>query len=230
MNRSVRNPSRRTPRRSLRRPMGASRGPSIKNALNGVSLRCRPDPNSIVDVPWNSITLSYGVSEGEGISTLTVSQVVDQLKTIYTGITAPIEIRILQARIWETTGKAFSSDFFDLLHGDTLADSTTTLKSLDDTPGRNHWARLGYIWPKSNQNHSLLYSTLELKDSLILSLNSPPESDMLLHLNILWRVRVVIPPPSKTFIGKSVKHLKQLVEKTPEELFPPLSELFTDPQ
>lgn len=175
--------------------------PMLKTALDGRQITPSSDPSTIVETPWNSITLTFdtAVPEASKIN-LTLAEVDQALRAIYPSSTTTgpaYSYRIRSARLWELTGASFSADFHS------LETPIGVISNQSDTAGRNQWARIGYIWPRSHQNIVLLNTATPLIDVVV-----PTAADVLLHIDILWRTSTAYPPVPKTvFRNKFTKSL-----------------------
>lgn len=179
----------------------SSRG-GLRRALNGQAVTPSADPSTVVELPWNTITLTFEPDVGTGTSfELTIADVYVALGEFYAP-TANYEIRILEARLWEISGKAMGVDFLTL---DTPTGAT--LKTQDDIPGRNHWARCGFVWPRSHQNLPLFED-----ETAIIRVTAPADSDILIHLNILWRLAVQPPEVVRKFRHKTKRSVLERIE------------------
>lgn len=187
-------------RASQRRPTRRSRLPPrpmrnnqiLRTALNGRAITPRADPSSIVQLPWNNLTLTFSANSS---ASLTVANVLTALQSIYPS-DANYQIQIKSARLWETTGVPLACAFFSLDNS-----NPGELKHQDDFQARNQWARVGYIWPRSHQNLTLNFSSsAELQ---ILQVNSSSSAAIVLHLEITWKPIATPGPTSAVFKSAS---------------------------
>lgn len=122
--------------------------------LNGVRFRPNSDVPSTVRIPWNSVTLTFRVNSGNLIDIENVATTI----TSQTGLTPAnnFDIRVLKISIWSylldnnTNTQPLVLEVYDL---DEPAGSLNTV--LQDNPGADDLACVGYIWPADQSNNSL---------------------------------------------------------------------------
>lgn len=167
--------TRRRPRnRSARNPVK-----NLRRQLHGASLRIPADPPSTVDRPWNSAVLVMPLTT---LGNVTVELVTSAFQTQIAAVTTPgVLFRFLQVRAWELSGADISLSLLDLgSGGDTLA-----IRTQHDQPGRNHWARVGEMWPTTQQN-DVVASTNSTRNLFVLQ-SGATSANVRVHLHILWR-------------------------------------------
>jgi hypothetical protein len=175
----------------------------LSTALNGRAITPRADPSSIVQLPWNNLTLTFSASSS---AALTVSNVLSALQVIFTS-ESKYQIQIKSARLWETTGVPIACAFNSL-----DASNPGTLKHQDDFQARNQWARVGYIWPRSHQN--LILNNSSAAELPVLQVTAGSNAVIVLHLEITWKPIVTPGPTSAVF--KSVSSLQPQHPAEPE--------------
>lgn len=167
----------------------------LKTALDGKSIVPSADPSTIVDLPWNTITLTFENVLTSPQITLTSADIDTNLRESYPS-SGLYQYRIRSARLWETTGTAsISATFFSL-----DVSNPGFLLNQDDSPGRNHWARVGYIWPRSHQNQTLAAS--EEQNIVQTRASIATGATILLHIDILWKPIVTVVPVSQHMTKK----------------------------
>lgn len=198
MNRNIRNNSRSFRRRVRGRP-GAFRnvpGRNLRFMLNGAKHRPRHDPPSIVENPWNSLTIAY---ESNGPSTLTTKNIeADVLGTLGLSLEgyANFNLRIQRAHLWEMTGNfGLVAEFNDIIHGTSEA-PYAALATIDDNPGKNHWANVGFSWPNAHSTYTLLPDRSDLE---VLSVFTEDAANILMHIRVLWKTNTEAETLKSTF-------------------------------
>jgi hypothetical protein len=169
--------------------MGRKFQNNLRTAMDGRAITPRADPPSIVQLPWNTVTLTFNATfaEASRTVTLTATDIILALIAVYPSeATNPYQIQIKSSRIWETEGHPISCVFHSL-----DVSNPGFLKNQDDTPARNQWARVGYIWPRSHQNQILTRTTTPV---LTVS-SSVGGAVVVLHVDILWKPTVSLLPP-----------------------------------
>lgn len=136
--------ARRNRNKQLPRLSGAMRA-----ILHGHRLRIPPDPPSYVATPWNSLVVDIGSTGdlkvlGKNIcSTLIVQAGLPS--------TATIDIRVLKVRVWCTVVKRpIRVEFFGF--SNTAEPSGGAIASIEDWPGANSFAAIGYQFPVALQS------------------------------------------------------------------------------
>lgn len=160
-------------------------------AFDGKAITPKADPSSVVQVPWNNLTLTFTAS---GSANLTVANILAALQVVFPS-NSLYQIQIKSARLWETTGAILACIFNSL-----DLSNPGALKHQDDYPARNHWARLGYIWPRSHQNQVLTNASAGTMP--VLQVSTGTNSQLTLHLEITWKP-IVVPPPTFTSFESS---------------------------
>lgn len=195
-------------RRNLRRSRNAANrgGQNIRRLVHSVAcgavIRPRSDPNATVYQPWWPMTLNFQ-SDFDGSSTglftfknlqnifaqqLNVTTQLPQFATF-------IQFRIRDIRIWEITGAHAFAEFFALT--DVAEGNYHKVRAnADDEPGRNQWAKVGYIWPEVDQN--LILDTGVNEEKNIFRASTETDGQFIVHMNILWRFSPPVPPTPST--------------------------------
>jgi len=171
----------------------------IRTAINGRSVKPSADPTAIVTNPWNSITLVFEATENAALFVDDLqANLVETLGIA--GTDTSYNIRVQSYRAWELSGKALEVRAFDLIS----ASINRVINTAVDEAGRNHWAKLGFVWPKDHQNHVLLPAGGTGNDSPILTASTVPTgvSEILLHVQILWKTNAVRTTPTVRFVPR----------------------------
>jgi hypothetical protein len=171
-----------------------------RSAFDGRAITPKADPSSVVQVPWNNVTLTFGAT---GSANLTVANILAALQVVFPTTTL-YQIQIKSARLWETTGVPIACIFNAL-----DVSNPGALKHQDDFPARNQWARLGYIWPRSHQNQVL--NNASAGTLQVLQVSSGATAVVTLHLEITWKPIVVPGPTFSSFESSSSANVFQHV-------------------
>lgn len=158
---------------------------AAKHAINGRRLKLRAAPPIITQLPWNTVQLSSTMSS-DGLYTFghlcKDMSAQGLLYKIGDNHYDSIVVRILEVRVWETSGHSLTMAAVDLLAG------TEYVAQYEDQPARNGWARIGYVWPKSHQAQVYAVSTgKETKGIFYVSTQSGASTDVKAHLKILYK-------------------------------------------
>jgi hypothetical protein len=187
---------------------------ATKIGFNGRSIKPSPDPTAIVTNPWNTITLVF---TAQNDSTLYVDDIYRSLADSIGLPVSPeqlgslvVNFRILQYRCWETLGNALQVTANELTSDD--HETLRIINTQTDEPGRNHWARLGYIWPKSHQNKVMDVSADATVSSPILTARTSTAGQILLHINILWKTTKTLTEPTTRFQKKTFNRFSPQVD------------------
>jgi len=162
---------------------------ALKVALDGRKVTPSADPSTIVEVPWNTITLTFEQDVPQAsLVVVTLNSIDNALRILYPNA-LPYFYRLRSARVWELSNQSISANFYSL---ESFSPISVSISQQDDTPGKNHWARAGYIWPRSHQN-----IVLNNTDQPILGISTTSTANLLIHVDILWRSNVSqLPPPA----------------------------------
>lgn len=214
-NRRSNNTKRRGGRRFQRRPQLS---PSVKDKFNGKVIK-RPsfDPPSIVENPWNSLTIAY---EANGSASLHAEDIRDTILGtlgLQLAAAAVFDLRVIHARVWETTGTyGIVGEFNNFTYGPSEA-PYMPLATVDDNPAKNHWAVIGYDWPSDVQNFVISVGRINPE---ILVVSTEDQAQVLLHIRCLWKTNVVADTRKSVgkFTARSMKNIQEEDEITsPEE-------------
>jgi len=171
---------------------------NIRSAFDGRVITPKADPSSVVQVPWNNVTLTFGAT---GSATLTVANILTALQVVFP-TNSLYQIQVKSARLWELTGIPLAAIFNSL-----DVSNPGALKHQDDFPARNHWARLGYIWPRSHQNQILTNASAGTNP--VLQVNAGSTASIVLHVEITWKPIVVPNPSISSFVLSTSAHVIQ---------------------
>lgn len=177
-------------RKVPRKVRGAIRA-SNKSSFRGFTPRGRSDPPRVILTPWNSITLSTLIVNGETAANKCLN-IIDLAKLFYvqTGIPedTPIMFKILNMQLWHISPQDEISNrlrarFYSLLVINTTCSDSEVLSQQEDygTPARN--ATIKYIWPRVHSDNIFVYSAIKIFTRLTLDINQ----QVLGHIRILWR-------------------------------------------
>lgn len=164
----------------------------LSSKFNGSSIRVDPDPSSIVDRPWNNVTVSLSTATTGVLNMPTfLAAFLNQVLSPRTDIL--FDFRFQELRAWELSGARLSGDIYDLDGSDSTAtgEIPTVHRSQRDEPGRNHWASIGMKWSASQSNNTLLSSDQIDIASFDSSADTP---EIRIHLRIIWRAHRDVGP------------------------------------
>jgi len=174
--------------RRFRRSRGL--GPNqIKSKLNGRVMKNPSwDPPSLVENPWNTIVIPYESNGSAALTTANIREDILGILGMSLNTNVYFDLRVLSARIWETTGNyGIVAEFNNFQVGITAA-LYSPLATVNDNPAKNHWAVVGYEWPSSIQT----YVVNSASDVEVLNVSSEEEAQILMHVRVLWKTNTEV--------------------------------------
>lgn len=178
------------------------RNPRSKNLL-GTIIRPSADPPSFVQLPWWYVTISdQPTVDSSQVKTYRGSDLWNllQAQTGAASTTAgKASLVIFSVQVWNMSGTSLALDAYDL-HKDTRTD---ILLQTEDVPGRNHWARLGYLWPKSQRANCIDASS----DTVVCQIAAAQDTNLEVRFRIAWKPRGLSQPNDAT------NHLVERLER-----------------
>jgi hypothetical protein len=162
---------------------------ALQVRLNGRNLIPSQDPRNVVDVPWNTLTLNFGGTTASAGSTFSVGFLAGTIAAqlnLAVPDTQQFEIRVLEFRAWNLTGPRIGYRAFDTTYTFNATNDPAVLKEGEDASAKNHWARVGFVWPNNCQQHSLRGVTDSAFKVFVLE-RSEAGDDSVIKVNVLWR-------------------------------------------
>lgn len=158
----------------------------LRNELKGTRLRLSADPPHFAQIPWHAITVSDTPTLLVTVNTksYTAATLCNVFKA-QTGCTQDndkLSFRLLSVSVWETSGKPITLEVLDLTIG---LGANDYLVQLEDQPGRNHWARVGYRYPTSQNLVAFSGNDTET----IVQITSTNGASLIVRFHVLWRFR-----------------------------------------
>lgn len=185
-------------RGSFRRGRGnrasvARRVTRLARESRGVVVKCPPDPPRYTQIPWNSIVLNDQPKIAANKRKNYIGSDFYEMLRMQTGLNIPkqddtnqagnrISFRLQQVRIWNISGGDVNLQVYDLTIG---LGNDDYLVQVEDLPGRNQWARVGYVYPISQQ--MVVFSGHDKET--ILTFASTSNSTCVVQLHLLWKSR-----------------------------------------
>lgn len=169
----------------VRRKSKQNRSRLLRIKLRGFVFRPQADPPSISTLPWSNLTfiVEKDVTDSTGVVTTSIlySDVYSSALKHFFGTDYSVSalLRIKEIRIWNLSGKSFQAEFISLLS------DRRVISTLQDFPGRNQWARVGFEYPVAHQNVSL--STTSQDSEVFLKLMNWKKSAFLIQIRALIR-------------------------------------------
>lgn len=181
--RNNRNPRpRRLPRRNRRLTTLSHGSEYVPNA----------DPPAIKLQPWNNIVVTLIVALSKVQVSLTIKQLGDQLwRQLGSKQNLGLDFCMLRTAGWSLDARSISVQVSSLVRTSTAAH----VASMEDTAGKNHWARFG--WRYSPTNSDVPFRTIGDPDADKVIMNilaSEDASSILLHFQCKWRSTFLSPP------------------------------------
>lgn len=158
----------------------------LRQDVKGQHLRLSPDPPSFTQIPWQPITLSDSPVLGLLVNTknYTAADICNIFKA-QTGCSQAntgLSFRLFQVSVWELSGKKVTLEVYDLTLG---LGANDYLAQLEDIPGRNQWARVGYKYPTSQ--NLVIFSGNDAET--LLQVTSENGASFAVRFHVLWRFR-----------------------------------------
>lgn len=185
-------------RRSGRARRGVNRRTESKREAkihhSGIQLKPSADPSSVIANPWNQVvvTLTTNLTTPLWTFTYLLSTIHAQLLTqlALTGITSGIMYRFRMVKVWEISGESFVMTPFNLASPNSWYTATC-----EDVPGRNRWAKTGFIWPASDQN--IVFESGTDAARQIFRLTGNNTATLITHTHVMWKTAFIPPPNSR---------------------------------
>lgn len=103
-----------------------------------------------------------------------------------------VDFRFIAVKAWNLTGTRIQMDAAPLDRRPLITDSTElhgiALQSIGDNPGRNHYARVGYLWPTSHRNYTFrIPQESETGGILAQFYDFPGQLAFYVQVECLWR-------------------------------------------
>lgn len=152
----------------------------LSNSLHGASLRARADPPAIVDRPWNTVTLTLPLAAAGNITVALINAAFNT--QVGAGTATPALLyRFKEVRAWELSGADIALGLYDFDRA-TLGE---VIRTQQDQPGRNHWARVASMWSVTQQND--VVPSMDTTRDIFFLASSAATVNIRVHLNLLWR-------------------------------------------
>lgn len=181
----------------------------VRKEAHGRTYTPKRNPPIIVDVPWNQVIVSEYSTSGTSATTSTSfnSYSVYLLLTSQLGLQsfAPsLEFRFIRIEMWNmaTSANSVASLVMDVYPLQTKASGEVgAIARVEDAPGRQQWAAVGYEWPSSHQNYVFQIAGAQpsTDPTIVRYFTDLPSSAVLLRFHLLWRPTVALPPMLNRF-------------------------------
>lgn len=153
------------------------------------------DPPTIKSQPWNNIVVTILISLTTEPVNITIKTVGEQLyKQLGFDQNPGLEFCILRSSGWSFDVRSFSVQLSSLARYSTVGH----IAILEDTCGKNHWARFGWKYSSSNSTLPFRSSSDPDADKIVLNVKASEAGTMLLHFQLKWRGRTLSAPESST--------------------------------
>lgn len=158
----------------------------VHNNIKGQHLSLTPDPPSFTQIPWHPIVLSDNVTflattNTKNYTAASISGIF-KAQTGCSQSTSELSFRLSRISVWELSGKKITLEVYDLTIG---LGANDYLAQLEDIPGRNHWARVGYSYPASQ---NLVCFSGNDTETLV-TVTADNGSSICVRFHVLWRFR-----------------------------------------
>lgn len=156
------------------------------------------DPTSVSTKPWSQVVVTIIINNTTAAPTytFTIGNLNAGLRTQLnlSSLTPSLEFRVFHVSSWELTGVSFALGTYSF-----VTRSSRYLSEVEDLPGRNRWAKTGFIWPASDQAH--VWDSTSDAQVPILTLSSVAAASFVVHIMTLWRVSgTPLPSASVSFL------------------------------
>jgi hypothetical protein len=158
-------------------------------------------PPRITDVPWNSIV----VTRTDTTNSTTTTPVAYTMHDVYLFLNEQLgqannglfsmEFRFTRVESWNLGDNA--SIIMDVFPLQTLTTLTSVMARLEDQPGRNQWACVGYEWPRSHRNYVFQDTGAAAptgNPQICRVFSDVAASRIWVRWHMLWRYTVTLPP------------------------------------
>lgn len=183
----------------------------LQRVQNGIKLRLNPDPPSFVQIPWNSCTVNDSPTLNS-TSNSKVYKAVDicnifKAQTGCSQANGQLSFRIMEVDVWEVSGKTLTLEVYDFTIG---LGANDYLVQFEDVPGRNQWARTGYILPESQ--NKVVFSGDDTES--LVTVTTGLAASLIVRFKLLWKFRFgTLPNLERASIETRVSHLESLLSK-----------------
>lgn len=150
--------------------------------------------------PWNTLTLFLSNTRTiAGPANVDVS-VNNVLNGIIGQLNIPVtvlnilNVRLLEVGVWdcadEISGSQLELRAFDLVKS--ASGNPRSISTQVDSPGKDKWARLKYIWPNSHQN--VIFDNT-FTDTSLFGVSATEKGSTKIHVRLLWKFRSPVTEP-----------------------------------
>lgn len=201
------------PRRSRRQPTRSTRNLArklgrLRVAVKGKVLKLPADPPKFEQIPWNTIVISdtptlAADAEQKIYTATTIYNVL--IAQIGLKTTSQLSFRLQNIQCWNTSGNSINLEVNDMTIG---FGSNDFLVQAEDAPGRNRWARLGYVLPQSQQ----LVSFNSTDTEPLFKVGATKGDTIIIRCRLLWKPRVNTTPniqARQSSLESRIAHLEQ---------------------
>lgn len=178
----------------------------LRRDVMGKSLSLPADPPRFTQMPWNNIVLSDNVKFNQTVNTKNYTA--SDIAGIFTAQTGDankkdkLSFRLMRVEVWELSGKKVTLECYDLTIG---LGANDFLAQLEDIPGRNHWARVGFQYPLSQ---SLVVFSGNDTETLV-TVTADVGSTLCVRFKVLWKWRYSTLPNRRQ---TEIQDLKRRIE------------------
>lgn len=164
---------------------------NVRLLLDGRSFRPPADPRGLTSVPWNPLTLSVEMK----VTASAFVDITEVHKQATTQLGIPLATamfyRFQRVSCWNLTGGPLVATFYDFFS----TSEGNYLAQLEDYPGRNQWARVGYAYSAA-QSSRAFYSGAAVKPNIwqVRVQSDPASQVVLIKASLLWKPYVSLPP------------------------------------
>jgi hypothetical protein len=167
---------------------------TLKRDIRGVELHPDPDPRSFNLRPWNSLVVNWTFSEAPNPFSITGVEIRNQVAQQLTGSTQTtgpgLEFRVRTIRAFSSASSSDTNDSPIFIVVYPVQPLTTgqlpPLHLFQDSPGKNHRAATGFLWPASHQNEVVSGTSTRI-------LATVDGNATVIRMEILWRLTAAIP-------------------------------------
>lgn len=187
--------------RNLARKLGR-----IQAKIKGSVLSPPADPPRFTQIPWNTIiindepTLSASINQkvytAKTLSNIFISQI---------GLTTTTELsfRLTTIQVWNLSGNPVNLEVNDFTIGFGTNDF---IVQVEDTPGRNRWARIGYNLPASQQ--LIAFNSTDTEQ--LFKVGCSAGDKLQVRCRLLWKPRVNTTPNARQTVSSLHSRITQL--------------------
>lgn len=183
--------------KSFRNPEVRRLASNLRSEVDGHAFTPARTPPQVSQTPWNQLVVTIKQNSSSTAATptqITTAQIFVAIRAQLAGALIPDtvlgEMRFSRVEYWNLGNNASASmDVYPLIS--LSATTTAKMVRLEDQPGKNQWACVGYEWPRAHRNYVFPSSA---SVPLIVAYSDVASSVQWFRFHVLWRFTTSGPP------------------------------------